>query len=107
MSAPGAGVFSIDNAGYWTSMNHLIEPANSRMRAAMYYAIKAQTEMPRKALFSSQGTERMVEIRDGVAEGFLWFPQKFSVDFFVPRELITQDWWQTKKYARGRSYCIF
>ena len=78
-------------------MNQLTEPSNNRIRAAMYWAMKLQSDAPRKALFSSQGTERMVEVREGVAGGFLWFPKKFAVDFFVPQELVSPDWWQMKK----------
>ncbi|KIP02588.1 hypothetical protein PHLGIDRAFT_287083 [Phlebiopsis gigantea 11061_1 CR5-6] len=102
VSVPGAGVFSIDNAGYWTAMNRVTEPGHNRIRAALYWAAQQRARAPRKALFSSGGTERHVELRDGAAEGFLWFPQRFAVDVLVPPELITADWWQTKRFLMRR-----
>ena len=78
-------------------MNHLLEPTNGRMWAAVYRAIKTQSDVPSRALVSSKGTERMVQAREGVLEGLLWFPKKLVVSFFVPQELVTPYWRQTKK----------
>lgn len=68
------------------------------MRAAFVYAMTEHARTaPRKALFSGGGAERAVVLREGVYEGFTWFPRSYAVDFLVPRELVTADWWQTKK----------
>ena len=82
-----------------TGHDRVTDVGHNRMRAALYWAAQQRARAPRKALFSSHGTERHVELRDGAAEGFLWFAQRFAVDFHVPPELITADWWQTKKCA--------
>lgn len=97
LSMPGAGTFSIDNAGYWVHMNRLLEPGNGLMRAALAYALREHARRPRKALFSGNGEERTVALREGAYDGFVWFPRHYTVDLLIPGELITGDWWQTKK----------
>lgn len=98
LSSPNIGTFSIDNGGYWSwAASALTDPSKNLIRAALFYALKERAKAPRKALFSSAGEERLVTLRDGEADAFLWFPQQYAVDFFVPQELITSEWGQQKK----------
>ncbi|EKM54901.1 uncharacterized protein PHACADRAFT_259066 [Phanerochaete carnosa HHB-10118-sp] len=80
------------------------------MRAALVYAVREHAERrataaageARKALFSGGGRESAVVLREGAYEGFVWFTRQYAVDFVVPEELVSADWWQTKKFLVRR-----
>jgi hypothetical protein len=91
LSLPNVGTFSIENGGYWAAWNWVTESSQGLVRAALLHLMKERAKVPRKALFSALGEERTVRLYKGTYDGFLWFPQKYSVHFVAPRELVMPD----------------
>lgn len=58
---------------------------------------RRETEWKHIPTFSRSGAEYVVELREGVWDGWLWFPQHFAVDLLIDR---------TKISGVGRRYAL-
>lgn len=91
ISTPGRGVYTVERGE-----DQLVDLAssgaeqrNSVVRSSINAMLdRYEEEWKHVPTFSATGVQYAVELREGVWDGFLWFPQRFAVDFLIDHSKI-------------------